>query len=129
MTNEQKEWIEAMLRGVAGREARLRNTLDFGLDHVDAPAASSAILGAVATLVESASDAHLFDMFQTGLLGLVYKSDQQREAARVWHAKRDGLDPDQDGIGIVDLAKEVARTGLLYRMTAPLSPTGSAAIK
>jgi hypothetical protein len=128
MTSDKKDWLENMLRELAMREAQLAYALDFALDHVDTPVGSSPILGAVATLVKDADDAHSFDMFRTGLIGLIYNSNQEREAARIWHARRKGLDPDQDGIAIVDLAKEVARTGRLYRATTPLFPTGSAAI-
>lgn len=128
MTDEEKDWIEAKLRDIASREAQLRSALDFGLGHVDAPLGSSTMLGAAATLVKDARDAQSFDMFRTGLIGLIYKSDLEREAARIWHARREGLDPDQDGIAIVDLAKEVARTGRLYRAAPPLFPIGSAAI-
>jgi hypothetical protein len=115
LTDEEKEWLEVMLRGVAAREAQLRKALDFGLQHVDAPAGSGAVLSALATLRSDTVDDQLLAMAETVLQGLVHRNPAARQAAQRWYAQRQGCSPDGDAAEILQVEAEVKAAINLYR--------------
>lgn len=118
-----------MQRDLAAREAHLRHALEFALDHCDATIASGAILGSLSALVRDQGDAEAVQMAQAGILALIYKGPRERAAAHAWHAHQEGCKPDEHAIDIVDLAREVARTARLYRLTHEQLVTGDAALE
>jgi hypothetical protein len=123
-----EEELEQMQRELAAREAQLRYALEFALDHCDAPIASSAILGSLSTLVRDKADAEAAQMVKTGILALIYKAPREQAAAHACHAQQEGCKPNEDAIDIVDLAREVARAGRLYRLTHDQLVAGDAAL-
>lgn len=127
MTAEEE--LEQMQRDLAAREAHLRHALEFALDHRDATIASGAILGSLSALVRHHGDAEAVQMAEAGILALIYKGPRERAAAHAWHAHQEGCKPDEHAIDIVDLAREVARTARLYRLTHEQLVTGDAALE
>jgi hypothetical protein len=124
-----QEELEQMQRELSAREAHFRDTLEFALDHCDAAIASSAVLGSLGALVQDQADAEAAQMARTGILALIYKGPKERAAAHAWHAHQEGCKPDEHAIDIVDLAREVARTARLYRLTHEQLVTGDAALE
>lgn len=124
-TNEPFDDNQRML----AREAHLREALKFALEHSDAETTSGAIIGALASVAEDAGDAEALQMAEDAITALVNRSPREREAAHAWHALRDGYDPEQGAIAIVDLARAVARTAQMLRSSATQVPSGSAAIE
>jgi hypothetical protein len=124
-TDEPLNDIPRML----AREAHLRSALKFALEHNDAQTTSGAIIGALASVVEDDGDAEALQMAKDAITALVNRSPREREAAGAWHSLRDGYDPEQGAIAIVDLARQVARTAQMFRLSGTQVPTGSAAIE
>ncbi len=129
-TTAGQEEVETEQDLLASRERQLTRALQHALDHFSTSDGSGATLGALASLIEDERDAEAFEMARTAVLALVHRKPQAKEAASIWYVRRDGLDPDQDPVGVVELARLVARTATMYRAGEGigLATVGAAAV-
>lgn len=123
-TNEPLADTQRML----AREDRLRAALMFALQSPGSTA-SGAVIGVFAAEIENADDVAAVRMLQDAMTAFVNGSPRETQAVHSWHAQRDGYDPEQDAIVIVDLARHAARTAQLSRLSGTQFHTGVAGIE
>lgn len=126
MTNAREPTAD--VQRMLAREAHIRAALKFSLDHSEGLTTSGAIFGSLATVVEDATDAKALQMLRDALTALMGRTPREVKAVHAWHALRDGYDPEQDAIAIVDLARQVARTAQMFKSPNMLVPAGTAAL-
>lgn len=110
------------------REVHIRATLKVALEQSGGPTATGAIVASLATIVEDAADAKALRMLRDAMTALMNRTPREVDAVREWHARRDGHDPEQDAVAIVDLARLVARTAQMFKSPNMLVPPGTAAV-
>lgn len=127
---EEERYFRERAAWHRAQELRLRQSLDFSLQHSAPGSALSALLGVAGAFIDDDVDAEAFEQFKGSLFALVLKVDEERRGARAWHVHKNGCDADRNAIEILDFANMVAHRAYLFAVKDPqIEPRGLAALR